>query len=83
MGIRVDKKTLERQLNIRGCADRKNLLFHSMLLNGELPYSIGGGIGQSRLCMFLLKKSHIGEVQSGIWTDTMHEKSKLTGVRLL
>jgi len=83
MGIRVDRAALERQLNIKGCPDRRKLMFHSMLLNGELPYSIGGGIGQSRLCMFLLKKSHIGEVQSGIWTDEMQEQSKITGVRLL
>jgi aspartate--ammonia ligase len=83
MGIRVDKEALERQLNIKGCSDRKNLLFHRMLLNGELPYCIGGGIGQSRLCMFLLKKSHIGEVQSGIWPDAIREQSKLTGIRLL
>jgi aspartate--ammonia ligase len=83
MGIRVDKEALERQLKIKGCADRKNLLFHRMLLNGELPYSIGGGIGQSRLCMFFLKKSHIGEVQSGIWPDAIHKQSKSVGIRLL
>jgi aspartate--ammonia ligase len=83
MGIRVDKEALERQLKIKGCADRKKLLFHSMLLNSELPYSIGGGIGQSRLCMFFLKKSHIGEVQSGIWPETIHKQSKSAGIRLL
>jgi len=83
MGIRVDKDSLERQLKIKGCTGRKELVFHRMLLNGELPFCIGGGIGQSRLCMFLLKKSHIGEVQSGIWPDTIHEQSKSTGIRLL
>lgn len=67
MGIRVDKKALERQLKIRGCENRKSLLFHQMLLNEELPLSIGGGIGQSRMCMYYLKKSHICEVQSSMW----------------
>lgn len=67
MGIRVDKLALEKQLEIRGLSDRKNLLFHQMLLNGELTESIGGGIGQSRICMFMLKLKHIGEVQVSIW----------------
>jgi aspartate--ammonia ligase len=62
MGVRVDEEALERQLEIRGAESRKSLMFHKKLLAGELPYSIGGGIGQSRLCMFLLKKAHIGEV---------------------
>jgi aspartate--ammonia ligase len=66
MGIRVDKEALEKQLEIRGCSDRKKLLFHRMLLNKQLPLSIGGGIGQSRVCMFFLKKIHIGQVQSSI-----------------
>jgi aspartate--ammonia ligase len=83
MGIRVNEEALERQLNIKGCADRKKLLFHKMLLNGELPYCIGGGIGQSRLSMFFLKKSHIGEVQSGIWPDEVHKQAKSAGIRLL
>jgi len=83
MGIRVDKESLERQLKIKGCTDRRKLMFHRMLLNDELPFCIGGGIGQSRLCMFLLKKSHIGEVQSGIWPDTIHERLKSAGIRLL
>ena len=69
MGIRVDETAMEKQLILKGCSDRKKLLFHSMLLNGELPLSIGGGIGQSRLCMFLLKKRHIGEVQSSVWPE--------------
>ncbi|HUX94785.1 MAG TPA: aspartate--ammonia ligase [Bacteroidales bacterium] len=69
MGIRVDIESMERQLTIRGCTERKKLLFHSMLLNNELPLSIGGGIGQSRVCMFFLRKKHIGEVQSSIWPE--------------
>ena len=78
MGIRVDVESMEKQLAIRGCSDRKNLLFHSMLLNNELPLSIGGGIGQSRVCMFFLRKKHIGEVQSGIWP-----KHSGAGLRML
>jgi aspartate--ammonia ligase len=69
MGIRVDKIALEKQLEIRGLSDRKSLLFHQMLLNGELTESIGGGIGQSRMCMFMLKLKHIGEVQVSIWDE--------------
>jgi aspartate--ammonia ligase len=69
MGVRVDKHALQHQLHIRGCADRANLMFHSMLLSGELPLSIGGGIGQSRVCMFMLRKMHIGEVQASIWPN--------------
>jgi len=67
MGIRVDAATLLRQLKITGCEERRHLYFHRLLLEGKLPLSIGGGIGQSRLCMFLLRKVHIGEVQVGIW----------------
>ena len=63
MGIRVDEDTLEKQLNVTGCQDRKELDYHKMLLNSELPYTVGGGIGQSRICMFFLRKAHIGEVQ--------------------
>jgi aspartate--ammonia ligase len=69
MGIRVDKEALLRQLEICGCTERKELPFHKDLLAGELPLSIGGGIGQSRLCMFFLKKAHVGEVQASIWPD--------------
>lgn len=76
MGIRVNEESMERQLKIRGCTEKRNLLFHRMLLNHELPLSIGGGIGQSRLCMFLLKKNHIGEVQSGIWPESLSHKSE-------
>lgn len=71
MGIRVDKAALLRQLEIRGNQERKELLFHRRLLAGELPQCIGGGIGQSRLCMFYLRKAHIGEVQSSVWPEEM------------
>ena len=67
MGIRVDPETLDRQLTAAGCDSRRELTFHKMLLSGELPQTIGGGIGQSRLCMLLLGKAHIGEVQSSVW----------------
>ena len=69
MGIRVDKEALRRQLQERGCPERAALEFHKMLLDGRLPQSIGGGIGQSRLCMFFLRKAHIGEVQASIWPE--------------
>ena len=71
MGIRVDVEALKRQLKEAGCEDRKNLEFHRMLLKGELPLTMGGGIGQSRLCMVLLHKAHIGEVQASIWDQEM------------
>jgi len=71
MGIRVDEAALLRQLEIRSDQERKSLLFHRRLLAGELPQSIGGGIGQSRLCMFYLRKVHIGEVQSSLWPEEM------------
>lgn len=71
MGIRVDAATLLKQLEIRGEMKRKDLLFHRRLLDGQFPLSIGGGIGQSRLCMFYLRKAHIGEIQAGIWPDDM------------
>lgn len=74
MGIRVDKKALLEQLKIRGCEDRKNLLFHKNLLEDRIPLSIGGGIGQSRLCMFFLRSAHIGEVQASIWPEDMIER---------
>jgi aspartate--ammonia ligase len=77
MGIRVNKESMERQLKIRGCSDRKKLLFHRMLLSNELPLSIGGGIGQSRVCMFLLKKNHIGEVQSSVWPESIRKQNGL------
>ncbi|SHN26213.1 aspartate-ammonia ligase [Cyclobacterium lianum] len=83
MGIRVDAPTLERQLKMSGEEKRKNLFFHQKLLNGELPQSIGGGIGQSRTCMFLLRKKHIGEVQSGIWPEDEVKKCLEEGIDLM
>ena len=83
MGIRVDKDSLIKQLGICNCSDRLNLLFHKELVEGKLPLTIGGGIGQSRLCMYLLKKAHIGEVQCSIWPDEIVEKLKETKINLL
>ena len=83
MGIRVDEKSLDAQLRISGCDDRRELPFHKMLLNGELPLTVGGGIGQSRLCMLLLGSAHIGEVQSGIWDEQTKRICAQAGVRLL
>ncbi len=83
MGVRVDKKALLKQLKIRDSIDRKNLLFHSMLIDDQLTESIGGGIGQSRLCMLLLKMRHIGEVQTSIWDKEVKEKLKLESIELL
>ena len=83
MGIRVDAETLLRQLKIRGFEERAKLPFHQMLLNGELPQTMGGGIGQSRLCMFMLRCAHIGEVACGIWPDEMAAEYAKAGVTLL
>ena len=83
MGIRVDEKSLDRQLTERGCDDRRKLPFHSMLLNGELPLTIGGGIGQSRLCMLMMGRAHIGEVQSSIWDKETLDKCREAGIKLL
>jgi aspartate--ammonia ligase len=83
MGIRVNKESMEKQLEIRNCQDRKNLFFHRLLLDQQLPLSIGGGIGQSRLCMFLLRKSHIGEVQSSIWSEEIVNQYEEMGMKLL
>ncbi|MHB1315187.1 MAG: aspartate--ammonia ligase [Christensenellales bacterium] len=83
MGIRVDEKSLDEQLTKAGCNDRRGLPFHKMLLSGELPLTIGGGIGQSRLCMLLLEKAHIGEVQVSIWDTATTEKCKAVGIPLL
>lgn len=83
MGIRVSPESLERQLQLRGCQERRHLPFHKALLSGQLPLSIGGGIGQSRLCMFLLQKAHIGEVQASIWPDEQIEACKSAGIELL
>ncbi len=83
MGIRVDAETLKRQLKIRGCEERAKLSFHQMLLNGELPQTMGGGIGQSRLCMYMLRCAHIGEVAVGIWPESMIQEYADAGVTLL
>ncbi len=83
MGIRVDEEALLKQLEIRGCKERAALPFQKALLAGELPYTIGGGIGQSRMCMFFLKKAHIGEVQSSIWDEQTYSECKKANVILL
>ena len=83
MGIRVDAQALDRQLTISGCDDRRNLPFHKMLLNNELPLTIGGGVGQSRLCMLMMNCAHIGEVQSSVWDHDTVAICEEAGVRLL
>lgn len=83
MGIRVDEESLEKQLKLSGHEDRKELDYHKALLNKELPYTIGGGIGQSRICMYFLNKAHIGEVQVGIWSNDMIKECKKFGIHLL
>ncbi|MCH7410214.1 aspartate--ammonia ligase [Belliella sp. DSM 111904] len=83
MGIRVNSESLENQLEIAGASSRKSLLFHKSLLEGKLTESIGGGIGQSRLCMFLLQKTHIGEVQAGIWSEEIITTCKEIGIDLI
>ncbi len=83
MGIRVDSISLRNQLTELGCPERETLLFHRMLLEGKLPLSIGGGIGQSRVCMFMLRKTHIGEVQVGLWPDEVRKKAERDGATLL
>ena len=83
MGIRVDAEALKSQLAIAGCEDRLELPFHKMLIDGELPFTIGGGIGQSRLCMLLLEKAHVGEVQASIWDKQTEEHCAEAGVSLL
>jgi len=83
MGIRVNAEVLEKQLEATGTENRKALYFHKRLLNRELPQTIGGGIGQSRLCMFLLRKAHIGEIQASIWPEEMREASLKSGIALI
>ena len=83
MGIRVDEESLLSQLKTAGCEERKDLLFHRMLLNQELPYTIGGGIGQSRLCMLLLDKAHVGEVHASLWPEDMKKICKEHNIPLL
>lgn len=83
MGIRVDAEAMDRQLKIGDAEDRRSKPFHQAVLNNELPYSIGGGIGQSRLCMFFLRKAHIGEVQASVWPDDMIVECRKHGIFLL
>lgn len=83
MGIRVSPESMRRQLELRGCEERSQLAFHSALLRGEYPASIGGGIGQSRLCMFILQKAHIGEVQASIWPKEQIEACRAADIHLL
>lgn len=83
MGIRVDEEALAKQLKLSGCEDRAKLPFQKSLLNRELPYTIGGGIGQSRICMYYLRKAHIGEVQSSLWPDDIYNCALEHGIQLL
>ena len=83
MGIRVDAESLARQLKLAGCEERAELPFQKAILEGELPYTIGGGIGQSRICMFYLRKAHIGEIQCSLWPKEMLEETAAHGIQLL
>lgn len=83
MGIRVDEESLRQQLEIAGCPERAQMPFQKALLNGELPYTVGGGIGQSRICMFFLRKAHLGEVQASVWPDDVLDYAAQRGVNLL
>ena len=83
MGVRVDEESLDRQLTLAGCDERRSLPFHRALLNGELPLTVGGGIGQSRLCMLMMGCAHIGEVQSSIWDGETHRLCREAGIPLL
>lgn len=83
MGIRVDAEALRRQLEMRGEMHKSGLMYHRMLLEDHLPYTIGGGIGQSRLCMFLLRKAHIGEIQSSVWPEDMRTRCHQAGIDLV
>ena len=83
MGIRVDKEALLRQLKEEGEEERLELYFHKRLMNDTLPLSIGGGIGQSRLCMFYLRKAHIGEIQASIWPEDMRKECKEHNIHLI
>lgn len=83
MGIRVDPETLRNQLKIRGCEERAELPFQKALLNGELPQTIGGGIGQSRMCVYFLRKAHVGEVQASLWPEDVQNACREANIRLL
>lgn len=81
--IRRDEETLARQLKLAGCEERANLPFQKAILDKKLPYTIGGGIGQSRICMFYLRKAHIGEIQVSLWPEEIRETAKENGIILL
>lgn len=83
MGIRVDEESLNRQLKLADAEDRKELEYHKLLLDGKLPYTVGGGIGQSRICMYFLEKEHIGEVQASVWTEDVINECDDKGIMLL
>ena len=83
MGIRVDEESLLAQLEKAACENRRHFPFHSDILNKRLPYTLGGGLGQSRICMFLLGKAHVGEVQSSIWPEEMQKSCANEGIVLL
>ena len=83
MGIRVDEQSLAEQLKKAGCEERAELPFQRALLAGQLPYTIGGGIGQSRICMFFLRRAHIGEVQASIWPQETMDAARERGIELL
>jgi aspartate--ammonia ligase len=83
MGIRVDREAMLRQLEIRGMPERKEMVWHRRLLDGELPLTVGGGIGQSRLCMYFLRKLHVGEVHASVWPEDMAKRCRDAGVMLL
>ena len=83
MGIRVNKEALLKQLEMTGQEQRKELYFHKRLLEGSLPLSIGGGIGQSRLCMFFLRKAHVGEIQASIWPEDMRQECAKHNIHLI
>ena len=83
MGIRVDETSLAKQLKESGCEERSSLPFQKAILNQQLPYTIGGGIGQSRLCMFFLRKAHIGEIQASLWPEAIANECEKHGITLL
>ena len=83
MGIRVDEDSLRSQLKMADCEERADLLFHRLVLDKKLPYTIGGGIGQARLCMFFLQRAHIGEIQSSVWPMEVYEKARAKGVNII
>ena len=83
MGIRVDQKALLEQLDKAGCPERAGLPFQKAVLEEELPFTVGGGIGQSRICMFFLRKAHIGEVQASLWTEETVKTAQDQGIQLL